>query len=91
MHRALLLRGKGPILPDHLPQDLIAEIDPEALVADPDETPAPAIPTGTTMRDIEKRAIESTLLQTDGNKTQAAKILGISLKTIHNKVKKYRL
>lgn len=91
MHRALLLCGKGPILPDHLPPDLIAEIDPQSLVADPDEIPAPAIPTGGTMRDIEKRAIESTLLQTEGNKTQAARILGISLKTIHNKVKKYRL
>lgn len=28
---------------------------------------------------------------TDGNKTRAAKILGLSLKTIHNKAKKFNL
>jgi DNA-binding protein Fis len=35
--------------------------------------------------------IRSTLEHTSGNKTRAAKILGISLKTMHNKVKKYQL
>ena len=43
------------------------------------------------MDDVEREMIQSTLAHTVGNKTRAAKILGISLKTMHNKVKKYQL
>ncbi len=49
------------------------------------------LPVGSTIRDAEERLIRSTLAHTGGNKTRAAKILGISLKTMHNKVKKYEL
>ncbi len=35
--------------------------------------------------------IRRTLELTGGNKTKAARILGLSLKTIHNKAKKYGL
>jgi DNA-binding NtrC family response regulator len=34
--------------------------------------------------------ILSTLSRTDYNKTRAADVLGISLKTLHNKLKAYR-
>jgi DNA-binding NtrC family response regulator len=43
------------------------------------------------MAETEREMIRSTLAHTSGNKTQAAKILDISLKTMHNKVKKYQL
>jgi DNA-binding NtrC family response regulator len=43
------------------------------------------------MREIEREAIVRTLLHTGGNKTRAARILGVSIKTMHNKVKKYGL
>jgi len=46
---------------------------------------------GISAEDAEKELIRSTLGHTGGNKTRAAKILGISLKTMHNKVKKYGL
>ncbi len=46
---------------------------------------------GMTVADIEKEAIEKTLEFTAGNKTEAAKILGISLKTLHNKLKIYKM
>ena len=49
------------------------------------------LPVGSTMEDAERELIRSTLAHTSGNKTRAAKILGISLKTMHNKVKKYGL
>jgi len=49
------------------------------------------VPVGTTMDDVEREMIQSTLAHTVGKKTRAAKILGISLKTMHNKVKKYQL
>jgi two-component system NtrC family response regulator len=42
--------------------------------------------TGNTLREIEMAAIRSTLDQNDGNKTAAARQLGISLKTLYNKL-----
>jgi len=44
---------------------------------------------GTTVEDAEKGLILRTLEHTHNNKTRAAEILGISLKTLHNKLKEY--
>ena len=44
---------------------------------------------GTTISEAEKVLIQRTLLHTKNNKTRAAEILGISLKTLHNKLKEY--
>jgi DNA-binding NtrC family response regulator len=49
------------------------------------------IPLGASAAEVEKELIRRTLEMTRGNKTKAAKILGLSLKTIHNKAKKYGL
>jgi DNA-binding NtrC family response regulator len=45
---------------------------------------------GTTVDEAERNLILKTLDATGQNKTRAAEILGISLKTLHNKLKKYR-
>ncbi|MCC5906670.1 MAG: sigma-54-dependent Fis family transcriptional regulator [Balneolaceae bacterium] len=47
------------------------------------------IPVGTSLDEIERRAIEETLLSVDNNKTEAAKLLGFARKTLHNKLDKY--
>jgi len=47
-------------------------------------------PVGTTVDEAERSLILKTLDATGQNKTKAAEILGISLKTLHNKLKKYR-
>ncbi len=54
--------------------------------------PAPdlVLPVGTTIDAAEKTLIMKTLDQTKQNKTRAAEILGISLKTLHNKLARYR-
>ena len=44
---------------------------------------------GTTVEEAEKLLILKTLEATSNNKTRAAEILGISLKTLHNKLKEY--
>ncbi|MDD2671182.1 MAG: sigma-54 dependent transcriptional regulator [Syntrophales bacterium] len=44
-----------------------------------------------TLRDMEKRLICDTLRQVQGNKTQASKILGISVRTMRNKLNEYRM
>jgi len=46
---------------------------------------------GTTVEEAERRLIMMTLAHTRDNKTRAAEILGISLKTLHNKLNKLRL
>jgi DNA-binding NtrC family response regulator len=47
------------------------------------------IPVGTSLVEIERRAIKETLLSVDNNKTEAAKLLGFARKTLHNKLDKY--
>jgi DNA-binding NtrC family response regulator len=44
---------------------------------------------GTTVEEAEKMLILKTLAAANNNKTRAAEILGISLKTLHNKLKEY--
>ena len=46
---------------------------------------------GMTMEEIEKDAIRKTLDETDGNKTKAAQILKIGLRTLHRKLQSYSL
>ncbi len=41
------------------------------------------------MDEAERQLIVKTLESTHNNKTRAAEILGISLKTLHNKLKEY--
>jgi len=95
IERATLLSGGAPIQPEHLPPE-VASAEPSssrtsaALAAD-GNTPTVVMPVGSTMEDTEREMIRSTLMHTSGNKTRAAKMLDISLKTMHNKVKKFGL
>jgi DNA-binding NtrC family response regulator len=53
----------------------------------------PALPAaaGTPIRELEKLHLENTLALTDGNRTHAAEMLGISLRTLRNKIREYGL
>ncbi|HZP04899.1 MAG TPA: sigma-54 dependent transcriptional regulator [Terracidiphilus sp.] len=51
----------------------------------------PAAVPGTPMRDLERQHLEHTLALTDGNRTHAAEMLGISLRTLRNKIREYGL
>jgi len=46
---------------------------------------------GKTLEDIEKAAIHATLRSVSGNKTEAARVLGIAYSTLYEKMKKYRM
>lgn len=50
----------------------------------------PEVTIGGTIREVEKSLILSTLDKCNGNRTQAAKMLGISLRTLRNKLSRYR-
>jgi DNA-binding NtrC family response regulator len=45
---------------------------------------------GTPLRDVEREVILRTLASVNNNKTRAAEILGISQKTLHNKLQRYK-
>ena len=66
---------------------------PPALTDEPSvpNHPQVALGPGTTVEEAERRLIVMTLEHTRDNKTRAAEILGISLKTLHNKLNKLRL
>jgi DNA-binding NtrC family response regulator len=78
IERATILAESEFIEPRHLPPTLISRGE-ESL---PTLTLAP----GTTVDEAERRLILLTLDHTRNNKTRAAEILGISLKTLHNKL-----
>lgn len=69
------------------PRELPPQMLPGDFVAD-DEARASA---GATLKDVEREAIRTTLSQTDGNKSQSAKLLGIARQTLLNKIKEYGL
>ena len=48
------------------------------------------LPVGTPLEELERQMIMRTLQKTNKNKKRAAELLGVSLKTIHNKLNLYR-
>ena len=52
-------------------------------------TPESATKRLRSIRDLEKEAIEATIRETDGHRRKAAKILGISIRTLQYKLKEY--
>jgi DNA-binding NtrC family response regulator len=71
-----------------------SEIGPEDIFAPgtaPVRSPSTTgIQPGTTVREMEQELILATLKRTGGNRTTAAKLLGISLRTLRNKINEYR-
>jgi DNA-binding NtrC family response regulator len=53
----------------------------------------PALPAGTlmTIEEMERHLIGQALNETEGNRTHAARILGISVRTLRNKLAEYRV
>jgi len=96
LERAVILAGEGSIELHHLPAFLQgrARVAAAAVLSAPapaaaDEGEVVSFAVGTTVEEAEKALILKTLEHTRNNKTRAAVILGISLKTLHNKLKEY--
>ncbi len=85
LERAVIVCDGGVIETKHLPPDF-GRSSARSSAQDPD---AVHLGVGTTVREAEKLLILKTLESTNNNKTRAAEILGISLKTLHNKLKEY--
>jgi DNA-binding NtrC family response regulator len=88
IERAVIIAGEGAITMQHLPRDFGAPAGARP-TAEVNEIDAVRLAVGTTVSEGEKALITLTLQHTKNNKTRAAEILGISLKTLFNKLKEY--
>lgn len=86
IERAVILCGDAPVSAHHLPPGFGSRS-----VDSTQDDPATSVKleVGTTVDEAERLLIMKTLASTNNNKTRAAEILGISLKTLHNKLKEY--
>ncbi|MBI4774896.1 MAG: sigma-54-dependent Fis family transcriptional regulator [Deltaproteobacteria bacterium] len=87
IERAVLISMNDPIDREHLLLPGEAQL-PSPLPSQPDETLT--FHAGHTIREVEKNMILHTLGKVDGNRTHAAKMLGISIRTLRNKINEYR-
>jgi two-component system response regulator HydG len=77
VERAVVLSADDVIDVDDLPDEVArAASTPRTL----------SLPVGITLEEAERRLIEATLAMTEGNKRQAAQILGIATRTIYRKL-----
>lgn len=67
----------------------VAICDADAIV--PASEPSEVVPmlVGATVQDVERELMLQTLARCDGNRTHAARVLGISVRTMRNKIKQY--
>jgi DNA-binding NtrC family response regulator len=89
LERAVILAGEGTITVSHLPALFHTdELKPPAVPESPNGQTV-TLSVGSTIDQAERALIELTLQHTKNNKTRAAEMLGISLKTLFNKLKGY--
>ncbi len=82
IERAVLISNGHKLLPEHLFLD--------ADEFDDATQPAISIQAGMTVKEMEKKLITKTLSDVDDNRTRAAELLGISIRTLRNKLKEYK-
>jgi len=88
LERAVILAAEGAILERHLPPSF-GGAPPERSAIAQDDPNSVRLRVGATVDEAEEALIFATLQYTKNNKTRAAEILGISLKTLFNKLKEY--
>ena len=67
------------------------EIDTDTIILSSEQMTSPADSSpGTTIHEMERRLIVSTLNEVGGNRTKAAELLGISIRTLRNKLNEYK-
>lgn len=70
--------------------DLRAAVDKPLILSALGDDPVLRIPVGTRLAEAERWMILATLKKCGGNKTRAAALLGVSLKTLYNRLNAYR-
>lgn len=90
IERAVIVAGNGEIQLRHLPGSAMPA--PQSPMPSIPSMPVPAedvlqIRAGSRMSDIEEAYIRLTLKQTNNNRRKAAEMLGLCLRTLHNKLR----
>jgi two-component system response regulator FlrC len=86
IHRAVLLADSDMIEPgDLMIEGVETTEDTSCFSANQDAVVEPV-----SLKEMEQRMIYTTLDKTDGNRTHAAKLLGISVRTLRNKLNEYK-
>ena len=86
LERAVLLAQSGPVEPPHLAFGFAPGTATHNAAHEDDS----GVGDARTLRDQERRLILRTLRETAGNRTEASKLLGISIRTLRNKLREYR-
>ncbi|MHC5055888.1 MAG: sigma-54-dependent transcriptional regulator [Planctomycetota bacterium] len=87
---SLCITTTGPVIePERLPPRM--RPPPDALSTGAGQELPGAALVGLSLAEIEARAVEATFRAVEGNKTRAAKLLGITLKTFYRKLVKYKI
>ncbi|MBF0445753.1 MAG: sigma-54-dependent Fis family transcriptional regulator [Magnetococcales bacterium] len=100
IQRALLMAEGSEINPEDLMIDLPANFDSDADLGEQEgggdygdfmseDEEDIRLPVGTTVRRMEEILIHRTLNEVNGNRTRAAELLGISIRTLRNKLNEY--
>jgi DNA-binding NtrC family response regulator len=89
LERAVVLAGSGLLQLSHLPPNFGQQSEAAAETVVRANSDQVLLDVGTTVSAAEEQLITKTLAATNNNKTRAAEVLGISLKTLHNKLKEY--
>jgi DNA-binding NtrC family response regulator len=82
IHRAVVICSGEILLPEHLPKRFFSEQT---------GPPTVSIRVGSTIVEAEKEMITQTLAWTNNNRQRSAAILGITRRTLYNKIDKYKL
>ncbi len=82
IERALLIGNGETIFPEHLILGDSGNLSPVSA--------GTALAVGTTVREMEKKLIVKTLKEVNENRTRAAELLGISIRTLRNKLREYK-
>jgi DNA-binding NtrC family response regulator len=97
IEHAVVLAGYGEITLDHLP-GAIAEAAPAGfaasagtMTAGADGVPVPVVPLAVAAREFEKGHLRRALAATGGKRVKAAELLGISRKSLWEKLRMYEL
>jgi two-component system, NtrC family, response regulator AtoC len=88
VQRSFILAGEVDVDCIVLPRPPRAESKETAWVAP--GVPGLVVPIGSTIAEVERRLLLATLAHLGGDKVQAALVLGVSLKTMYNRLREYR-
>lgn len=91
LERATAFHESSEICPEHLPIEVTRHSREEVASNGEGEAALEKGLAGLRLAQIEREAIIQTLVSVEGNKTEAARLLGISTKSIYNKMKRHGL